>query len=106
MGVYVRNGTPIDGPSLCETCTNARIVRGYRLGEEAMFCTAGDPDRSVPFRVRECNSYIDKNRQNLYEMEKIAMTITPRDRKRTGFVPSDEPATIGSEIELKLNESE
>ena len=30
MSVYVKNGTPLHGASLCDTCVNAHIERGYR----------------------------------------------------------------------------
>jgi hypothetical protein len=107
MSVYVRNGTPIDGPSLCETCCNAHVQRGYRLSEEIVLCTANNPDRRVPFRVRECTSYIDKNRQSLYEMEQMAWILAPRGLKRAaGFVPQEQVRAIGREIELTLDDDD
>jgi hypothetical protein len=33
MSFNVKNGTPMHGPSLCETCERAHIVRGYRESE-------------------------------------------------------------------------
>jgi hypothetical protein len=106
MGVHVRNGTPVHGPSLCETCTYAHVKRGYRVSEVLAYCVATDPAHRVPFLIRDCSAYHDKTRPSFYEMEKIALTITPRDLKRTGFVPAVEPETVVSEIELKLDESE
>jgi hypothetical protein len=29
MGIYVKNGTPVNGPSLCESCSRAFSARGY-----------------------------------------------------------------------------
>jgi hypothetical protein len=107
MGIHVKNGTPMHGPSLCETCTNAHIERGYRLSEEFVLCTANSFDRRVRFRVRECTSYRDKNRQSLYEMSQMAWVLAPRGPKRAaGFVRASELTDENREIELTLDESE
>jgi hypothetical protein len=107
MGVYVKDGTPLDRPSLCETCCNAHLVRGYRASEEVVLCTANNPSRRVRFRVRECTSFIDKNRQSLYEMEKVAWILATGGPKRAaGFVRAGEVADAGREIELALDENE
>ena len=107
MGIHMKNGTPLHGPSLCETCCNAHIERGYRASEELVLCTANSPLRRVRFRVRECTSFVDKNRQTLYEMGKIAWILAPRGPKRAaGFVQASELADENREIELKLDESE
>ena len=60
---------------------------------------AAEPARRVPFLIRECSVYRDKGRPSIYEMEKIALIVTPRDPKRTGFVPAEKVA----EIELTLD---
>lgn len=106
MSIHVRDGTPMHGPSICETCTFAQVKRGYRESEALVFCVATEPAHAVPFPVRDCTAYRDKTRPSIYEMEKIALTITPRDPKRTGFVPAVEPDKVVSEIELKLDDSE
>jgi hypothetical protein len=107
MSVSIKNGTPPDGPSLCETCTNAHIERGYRSSEEFVLCTANSFDRRVRFRVRECTSYRDKNRQSLYEMSQMAWVLAPRGPKReAGFVRASELADKSREIELTLDDSE
>jgi len=94
MGVYVRNGTPLDGPSLCESCCNAHIAKGYRLNEEVTVCTATSPDHRIRFRVRECTSYVDRQRQSLYEMKQMAWVLAPRGPKRkAGFVHASELLT-------------
>lgn len=88
MGVYVRNGTPLDGPSLCETCWYGQLTRGYRQGDEIVVCHATDPALHLTFRVRECTGYLDKTRQTLYEMRKIAWNLAPRgSKRRAGFLP-------------------
>jgi hypothetical protein len=106
MGIYVKNGTPVERPSLCETCAFAHVKRGFRESEVFVVCVAAEPAHRVPFPVRECSAYRDKTRPSFYEMEKIALTITPRDPKRTGFVHASELAHESGEIELKLDESE
>lgn len=69
MSFNVKNGTPMHGPSLCETCTRAHIVKGYRESEILMLCRAmWEPQRIVTFAVRECSSYVEKNASTLDEM--------------------------------------
>ncbi len=88
MSVNVKNGTPMHGPSLCETCERAHIMKGYRESELVVICRATyEPQRSVTFPLRECSGYVKKNVQTLYDMEKIAWTLVPRGPIRaTGFV--------------------
>lgn len=103
MAVSVKNGTPVHGASLCETCSHAHIETGYRASEELVFCTANYPVHRVPFAVRDCTSYIDKTKQNLQHMEEIAWLLSPRGPKRkAGFTPPNERQG-GSEIELVLD---
>jgi hypothetical protein len=106
MGIYVKNGTPTHGSSLCETCVYSHVKRGYRESEILVICVAAEPAHRVPFAVRECSVYRDKTRPSFYAMEKIALIVTPRAPKRPGFVPSSEPAIVGSEIELILDDKE
>jgi len=101
MSVYVKNGTPTHGPSLCETCIYVHAKRGYRESELLVLCAATEPVHRVPFPVRECSVYRDKNSQALYEMERIALIVTPRETKRTGFVHAGEDGEK-REIEITL----
>jgi hypothetical protein len=104
MDIYVRNGTPLDGPSLCETCSSALLIRGYRQGEETVMCWAVEPALRVTFRVRECTRYTDKTRQTLYQMEKIAWTLAPRgSKRRAGFLPPGQGDREELETELILD---
>jgi hypothetical protein len=104
MSINVKNGTPMHGPSLCETCTRAHIARGYRESQVLVICGYTSPEHRVTFSVSECSSYVDKNRQTLYEMDKIAWTVAPRDPKRaTGFVAPGGSIEDGCEIELILD---
>jgi hypothetical protein len=107
MSFKVKNGTPTHGPSLCETCDRAHIARGYRENELLVVCQATyEPQRTVPFPVRECSSYATKNVPTLYEMGKIAWTLCERGPKRAaGFVApggSKDEATF--ELVLKDDE--
>ena len=36
--VYVKNGTPIAGPSLCESCDEAQIIIGFRESDVIVRC--------------------------------------------------------------------
>jgi hypothetical protein len=107
MSVKVKNGTPLYGPPLCETCTNALIQKGYRESEELTLCGANYPAFRVPFRVRECTAYIDKTRQDLTAMERIAWILAPRGPKRqAGFVRASELRNEEEALELTLNDKE
>jgi hypothetical protein len=103
MGISVKNGTTVHGPSLCETCINAHIERGYRASEELVICAANYPVHRVLFVVRDCTSYVDKTKQNLQHMEDIAWLLSPRGPKRkAGFTPPNKREDDG-EIELILD---
>jgi hypothetical protein len=108
MSFNVKNGTPMHGPSLCETCDRAHIFRGYRENELIVVCGATyDPQRTVPFPVRECSSYAEKNVPTLYEMQKIAWRLAERGPKRAaGFVSLGEAKEGEPSFELVLNEDE
>lgn len=105
MSINVKDGTPLYGPSLCDSCAWGHIQKGYRISEETAVCTAYEPATRVPFRVRECTTYLDKNRENLHEMKKVAWLISPeRGKNTTGFTrPADTP-TSEDDIELILGE--
>ena len=108
MGVNVKNGTPMHGPSLCETCDRAHIVKGYRESEILVVCRATyEPQRCVTFPVRECSGYVNKNGQTLDEMERIAWTLAERGPKRAaGFVAPGTTNDGEREIELVLENDE
>lgn len=105
MSVKVKNGTPVNGPSLCETCTRAHFVKGYRESEVSVVCQAIYPERRVTFAVSECSSYVNKIRNTLIEMERIAWTLAPRGPKRkAGFVAPHGPDGREREIQLVLDD--
>ena len=106
MDIRVKNGTPLHGESLCETCSQAHIARGFSESEKLVICQAVYPERRVLFKIRECTNYLEIKRQTLRQMEEIAWVLAPREGKRkAGFVPASEMETE-SEIELILNEPE
>lgn len=106
MAVHVKGGTPVFGPSLCDTCSNAHVEKGYRESEALVFCQATWPEHRVKFRVRECSAYLDSNRQDLDEMRKMAWILLPREGKRVrGFVSPSQIPDGESQIEIELDAS-
>jgi hypothetical protein len=107
MEIYVENGTPVGGASLCETCSRGFIARGYRETELMVVCMALYPERRMKFPVRACTSYIEKNRPTIREMEEIALVLDRVALKRdAGFVRVSEGETSTEKIELILNSNE
>ena len=104
MSVHVKNGTPPDRESLCGSCSNAHIERGYRHSEELVICQSTYPEHRVIFRVRECSGYVEKQRETLYEMKKIAWILDEHGHTRkVGFVPAKELEEKSGEVELILD---
>jgi hypothetical protein len=105
MSVHIKKDTPMHRSSLCETCTRAHIVQGYRESETFVVCHATCPEVRVTFAVRECSSYVNKIRNTLNEMERIAWTLAPRGSKRqAGFIAPGEKKEGDREIELVLDD--
>lgn len=106
MAVHVKDGTPQFGPSLCETCSNSHVERGYRETEALIFCQATWPEHRVQFRVRECSGYIDSQRQDLEQMERMAWILSPQEGKRVrGFISPREIPEDGPQVEIELDQS-
>lgn len=91
----MKNGTPVGANSLCETCCNALIMRGYRETEALVYCTyTAEQVLLVPFKIRDCSGYRDKNVPARWEMEEMALIINEAtSAKPAGFRKSsdDEP---------------
>jgi hypothetical protein len=75
VNVKVKNGTPIAGPHLCRNCNWGQYVTGYRESDLFVICTNSTPNRVVPFTVRECTEYQDRNRPDWEQMEKLALNL-------------------------------
>src|SRR5215467_8406948 len=85
--IYVKNGTPLESNSRCESCVHAHIMRGYRESEEVVYLTIpyGPPLR-VPFKVYECSNHANRNRPSWKQMEDLAIDIQPlSSAKSAGF---------------------
>jgi hypothetical protein len=106
MGVKVKNGTPLHGKSLCETCVHAQIQKGFRESEEHVLCTASYEGHRVPFPVRECTHYTEIKRQTLKQMEEIAWILSPGGTKRrAGFVAPPDVQKEERDFELILSDA-
>lgn len=104
MAGKVKNGTPLYGPSLCDTCSHAHIERGYRESEAVIFCQGTWPEHRVQFQVRECSGYLETKRQSLKQMEDMAWLLSPRGpKRRAGFTPPGQGSKAEDEIEIVLN---
>jgi hypothetical protein len=97
--VFVRNGTPIGTVSLCDTCSNAHIVEGYRDSEAIVLCTYTSYDRPLilPFRVKSCTNHRDRNRPSYVDMQKLAIPISTGTLKPVGFLVQREVEGKGSD---------
>jgi hypothetical protein len=106
MGVHVKDGTPLYGPSLCETCERALVVKGYRETEHVVVCQAAYPELRVKFAVRECTRYTRQGRQGLQSMEEMAWTLVPRGPARqAGFLVPATNREETREVEIVLDEN-
>ena len=95
----IKNGTLIEGESLCRTCRNAHIQRGFRESEEAIFCSWGQ-FRAVPFKVAECSDFSDRLVPFRWELEKMALLINVDPaRKPAGFRSAAGFAAVASDVE-------
>jgi hypothetical protein len=89
MLVKVYGGTAAqNNDSLCETCRHSRIIRGRRLDEELVICSAM-PMRTVQitFKVTTCSDHLDDREPSYYELLEKAWILRPASRRRpAGFV--------------------
>lgn len=82
VNVNVRNGTPVAGPHLCRNCNWGQYMTGYRESDLLVVCTNSNPARVVPFVVRECTEYEDRNRPDWEQMQKLAINLTENVKRR------------------------
>lgn len=89
MLIKIYGGTRTqEAQNLCETCRSSRIVRGRRIDEEIVFCSAMamDPVR-ITFKVTSCSDYLDARVPPYHELIEKAWVLTPKTRRRpAGFV--------------------
>jgi hypothetical protein len=112
----VKDGTPVGNEHLCRGCSYGQFTVGYRETDVLVICTNATPARLVPFPVRECTGFWDRNRPDYEQMTKLALNITKTRRKPvrgfgdTGFAarpetPAAESAEAGEE-ESQVEEKE
>ena len=108
--VNVNNGTPVSGPHLCKNCNWGQFTTGYRESDLFVICTNSSPARVVPFVVRDCTEYQDRNRPDWEQMEKLAISLTTEARHKptpgfcgNGFAPV--PVVVDDEHEDELEEA-
>lgn len=84
--IYVKNGTPVEKEALCRSCLNAQVIEGYRESEVVVLCGAPYRELIIPFKVRECSAYTDRNKPSWEQMEKLAIDVLPlSSAKPVGF---------------------
>jgi hypothetical protein len=73
--------------SRCESCQHAHIIVGYRESETIVYCNyVYEQAIPVPFRVRECSNYSDKNKPTWEQMKDLALPLREgTSAKTTGF---------------------
>ncbi|MFC6645953.1 hypothetical protein ACFQBQ_10255 [Granulicella cerasi] len=99
--IFVKDGTPSGSGSLCRTCSNAILIRGYRESEQITLCEKPYQTMTLPFPVYECSGYYDKNRPGWDQMEKLAINVVPGPLKPVGF-----KVGINTEPRLKVGVTE
>ena len=77
----IKDGTPVGNEHLCRNCRNGQFTSGYRESDVLVVCTNSNPARTVPFPVRECTDYWDRNRPDYEEMTKLALNFNEPKRK-------------------------
>jgi hypothetical protein len=84
--INMKGATPNGWASLCTTCTWAHIVWGFRESELVVICAEVNPNFAVAFKVKECTSYLDRNRPSYDAMKKLAIDVEPSSSlKPVGF---------------------
>lgn len=91
LTVKIKDGTPMHGNSLCDSCAWAHIVAGFRETDKLVYCRYLSPDIRVPFPVRECSNHSNKNAPTKYDMEQMAwILLSKRIDRKVGFVKADD----------------
>ena len=99
MGFNVKGGTvKHGGPSLCESCQNATIVKGQTLDEEIVLCSEMNY-KPVRFKVTECSDYEKHNTMKLWQMVQMAWPLATKKGKIIGFMSPEEARRRKDEID-------
>ncbi len=73
----IRNRTPVSTSSLCFSCIHSLILFGYLEREAIVLCTAAlDNPISVPFNVRECSRFTDRNCPPVSVAKAVGFTVS------------------------------
>ncbi len=92
MNIKVIGGTPQHGvKSLCETCRNARVVKGFKESQTMVDCSVSNKfmfmNQRILFPVAECTLYDDKRIPTVGELQFQALVIDPNRVRVQGFTP-------------------
>ena len=102
----IKGGTLIEGESLCRTCRNAHIQKGFRESEEAISCSWGQ-FRAVSFKVADCTDYSNRLVPYRWELEKMALLINiDPARDRIGFRGAGFAASVDEDEEDAVSSME
>ena len=95
--IRVRGGTAFGNKSLCETCGNATIARGYALSQIEVHCLEFG---RVRWPVHECSAFVVRGTLNLWQMSGMAKIIELK-AGRVGFrsMTREERNTFASEVD-------
>ena len=93
MRIKVHGGTPINGgDNLCDSCRHGRVVRGRRVDEEIVLCSASHMSTTrITFKVTSCSDYDDQSVPSYWELMQQAWILRPQSGKRpAGFVKASD----------------
>ena len=100
----VIKGASAGNRHLCRGCTHGHFVTGYRESDVMVICTNVMPNRRVPFVVRECSEFWDRNRPTYAEMTRLALNFSDGRRKPTPGFRARGLATVPVEAEDKVGD--
>jgi len=96
----VYGGTPIENGSRCDSCSWAQVIQGYSANERIVMCDRLMRPVVIPFRVAECNGYLNQNLPPFEQLKLIALDLSvEKGRKVRGFVT---PESADSEEDDEL----
>ncbi len=81
--------------SLCESCVYALIIQGHAESEQLTVCDNPYPWMKVPFKVKACSGFLNKQVPDVDELEKIALDLTRDKLRRAGFESPEKNVSAG-----------